>query len=91
MRGNENNAHAPDGVNFFGNGKVPGYAVLNLTGEWELAPGWQLFGRIDNVSNRRYATGGLLGGNASDSAGAVQPPANWRSEQFNTPSAPRSA
>ncbi|MFZ2650666.1 MAG: TonB-dependent receptor [Burkholderiaceae bacterium] len=91
VRGNENNAHVPDGVTFFGSGKVPGYAVLNFTGEWNLAPGWQMFGRIDNVFNRGYATGGLLGTNAFDGAGAVQPPANWRSEQFNTPAAPRSA
>ncbi|MEQ1804392.1 MAG: TonB-dependent receptor [Burkholderiaceae bacterium] len=91
VRGNENNAHAPDGVAFFGSGKLPGYSVLNLTGEWKFAPGWELFGRMDNVFDTRYATGGLLAQNAFDGAGAVQAPANRRNEQFNTPAAPRSA
>ncbi len=69
----------------------PPSRVLNLTGEWRFAPGWELFGRINNVFDKRYATGGLLAENAFDSAGAIQPPANWRNEQFNTPAAPRSA
>jgi iron complex outermembrane recepter protein len=91
VRGNENNAHVPDGVDFFGTGKVAGHTVVNFTGEWRFAPGWELFGRINNVFDRRYANGGLLGENAFDAAGAIQPPANWRSEQFVTPAAPRSA
>ena len=91
VRGNENNAHVPDGVDFFGSGKVGGYAVVNLTGEWRFAPGWELFGRINNVFDRRFANGGLLGENAFDANGTIQPPANWRSEQFVTPAAPRSA
>ena len=91
VRGNENNRHAPDGVDFFGNGYLPKYAVLNLTGEWQFAPGWELFGRINNVLNKKYASGGLLAENAFDSTGALQAPADWRNEQFNTPGAPRSA
>jgi outer membrane receptor protein involved in Fe transport len=91
VRGNENNQHAPDGVDFFGAGSLPKYAVLNLTGEWRFAPGWELFGRINNVLNRKYASGGLLAENAFDANGAVQAPADWRNEQFVTPGAPRSA
>ena len=91
VRGNENNAHALDGVTFFGSGKLPGHAVLNLTGEWKLAAGWELFGRINNVLDRHYATGGLLGENAFDASGALLAPANRRNEQFVTPAAPRSA
>jgi iron complex outermembrane recepter protein len=91
VRGNENNSHVADGVDFFGSGRLPAFSVLNLTGEWRFAPGWELFGRINNVFDKRYATGGLLAENAFDGAGAIQPPANWRNEQFNTPAAPRSA
>ncbi len=91
VRGNENNAHAADGVNFFGSGKVSGFSVLNLTGDWQFAPGWELFGRINNAFDKRYAMGGLLAENAFDTAGTVQAPANWRNEQFVTPAAPRSA
>ncbi len=90
VRGNENNRHAPDGVDFFGAGSVPKYAVLNLTGEWRFAPGWALFGRINNVLDKRYSSGGLLGENAFDAAGSLQAPADWRNEQFSTPGAPRS-
>ncbi len=91
VRGNENNSHVADGVDFFGSGQLPAFTVLNLTGDWRFAPGWELFGRINNVFDKRYATGGLLAENAFDGAGAIQPPANWRNEQFNTPAAPRSA
>ncbi len=91
VRGNENNAHAADGVAFFGSGRLQAYTVLHLTGEWKFARDWELFGRINNVFDKRYATGGLLAANAFDATGAVQPPANCRNEQFNTPAAPRSA
>ena len=91
VRGNENNAHAADNVNFFGSGKVSGFTVLNLTADWRFAPGWELLGRVNNVFDKRYAMGGLLAENAFDAAGTVQPPANWRNEQFVTPAAPRSA
>jgi outer membrane receptor protein involved in Fe transport len=91
VRGNENNQHAPDGVDFFGSGALPKHAVLNLTGEWEFAPRWELFGRMNNVLNKRYASGGLLAENAFDASGALQAPADWRTEQFATPGAPRSA
>ena len=91
VRGNENNQHAPDGVDFFGSGSLPKYAVLNLTGEWRFAAGWELFGRINNVLNKKYSSGGLLAENAFDANGAVQAPADWRNEQFVTPGAPRSA
>jgi outer membrane receptor protein involved in Fe transport len=91
VRGNENNRHAPDGVDFFGSGALPRYALLNLTGEWRFAPGWELFGRINNVLNKKYASGGLLAENAFDANGVVQAPADWRNEQFVTPGAPRAA
>ena len=91
VRGNENNQHSPDDVDFFGAGSVPRYAVLNLTGEWRFAPGWELFGRINNVTNKRYTSGGLLAENAFDAAGNLQAPAGRRNEQFVTPGAPRSA
>ena len=43
---------------------MAGYAIVNLTAEWTLAPGWTLFARADNVFDRDYelaadfATGG---------------------------------
>lgn len=89
VRGNENNAHQPDGEEFNGRGRIGGYAVLNLTTTWNFAPGWELFGKVNNVFDRRYASSGLLGENAFDGRGALQAPADWRNEQFVGPGAPR--
>lgn len=91
VRGNENNAHQADGVDFQGKGKVSGFAVLDLTTRWKLRPGWELFAKVANVFDRRYATGGQLGENAFDANGALQAPADWRQEQFVAPGAPRAA
>jgi outer membrane cobalamin receptor len=35
-------------------GSVAGYEVLGLGGFWQLAPAWQLRGRIDNLAGRSY-------------------------------------
>jgi hypothetical protein len=56
-----------------------------------LGSGWELFAKINNVFDRRYASFGALGqnvftapGNTFDASGA-----SWRSEQFRTVGAPR--
>ena len=91
VRGNENNAHRPDGVDFNGSGRIGGFALLDLTSSWKPASGLELFAKLSNVFDRRYASGGLLGANAFDASGAVRPPADWRHEQFVGPGAPRAA
>jgi outer membrane receptor protein involved in Fe transport len=90
VRGNENNRHRPD-AEFGGRGKLPGYAVLNLNGNYRLGGGWTLFGRIDNVFDKRYASGGALAENPFVGAGNAfaADPDEWRSEQFVAPGAPR--
>lgn len=97
-RGNENNRHrAGESTDAFGNvrrfdgdGRISGYAVLNLNGELDLGKGWQLFGRVDNVFDRRYATAGALAENPFDAAGAFQPDSgDWTRETFVAPGAPR--
>ncbi|MGY4831083.1 TonB-dependent receptor [Sphaerotilaceae bacterium SBD11-9] len=89
VRGNENNAHQADGVDFQGAGTVPGFAVLDLTTSWRPAARWEVFAKVSNVFDRRYSTGGMLGHNAFDANGALQAPADWRQEQFVAPGAPR--
>ncbi len=89
-RGNENNAHQPDGIDFFGAGSVPGFAVANLDASWRMAPGWKLAAKVNNLFNRRYATGSALGENAFDASGGLQLPADWRNERYLAPAAPRS-
>jgi outer membrane receptor protein involved in Fe transport len=90
VRGNENNRHQPDGVDFFGSGRTAGFAVLNLDARWAIAKGLSLVGKINNVLDRRYDTGGMLGENAFDPGGNLQHPDDWRDEQFVAPAAPRS-
>lgn len=91
VRGNENNAHQPDGVESFGSGRLGGYAVLDLTAGWKPREGLELIARVTNVFDRRYETAGLLGRNAFDASGALLPPSDWRHEQFDGPGAPRAA
>jgi iron complex outermembrane receptor protein len=88
-RGNENNAHEPDGGEFGGAGRIGGYALLHLTTSWQLAPGWELFGKLSNVFDRRYASAARLGENAFGPTGVLRAPGDWRNEQFVGPGAPR--
>ncbi|HJV72083.1 TonB-dependent receptor [Ideonella sp.] len=88
-RGNENNAHRPDGEAFNGSGRVGGYALLNLTASWKPAPAWELFARLTNVFDRRYASSGLLGENAFDAQGRLLAPDARPTAQFVGPGAPR--
>ena len=91
VRGNENNRHQPDGAGFNGSGRIGAYAVLDLTGSWRFGDHVELFAKVANVFDRRYASAGLLGRNAFDGTGALQAPADWRNEQFAGPGAPRAA
>ncbi len=98
LRGNENNQHrAGTATDAFGNsrtfegaGKTRGYGVLNLKADYRLARDWTLYARVDNVFDRRYATGGALAENPFDATGAFVPDSDaWRRESFLAPGAPR--
>jgi outer membrane receptor protein involved in Fe transport len=91
LRGNDNGLHQPDGVDFFGDGRVPGHALLNLQAQWKLGSGWSLLGKVNNALDRRVSTGGALAENAFTADGTFQAdPADWRNEAFVAPGAPRS-
>ena len=69
--GNENNQHQADGVDFFGKGKVAGYAIMNLDTRYKFADsGWQVFAKLNNVFDTKYYTGGMLGETFFDASGA---------------------
>ncbi|WP_298830741.1 TonB-dependent receptor [uncultured Piscinibacter sp.] len=91
VRGNENNRHQPDGVEFNGSGRVGGFAVVDLTASWRLGANVEVFGKVANLFDRRYATSGLLGENAFDASGALLAPDDRPAEQFVGPGAPRAA
>ncbi len=72
-RGDENNQDV--------NGKVPGYAVVNLDTHYTINNNWKLFGKVNNLFDHDYATFGILGVNIF----------NGQDEQFRSPAAPRAA
>jgi outer membrane receptor protein involved in Fe transport len=81
-RGNENNRHQP-------NGEISGYALLNLSATWKVEKNLQLFAKISNVFDRRYATAGALRQNFFPGGRLATPPAQPTKETFYAPGAPR--
>ena len=76
---------------FDGPGKVGGYAVLNVNAEMGLGAGWQAFARINNLFDRRYASGGALAENPFVGGSFQANSDHWRRESFVAPGAPRAA
>lgn len=68
-RGNENNRHQADGTYYLGSGRAGGYAVTNLGARYDVKRGVQLFGQINNLFDRQYATAAQLGTTAFSTAG----------------------
>ncbi len=93
VRGNENNQHQAGTTaagSFSGSGRSPGYAVMDMTGSIKLDRGFELLGKIGNLFDRRYATGGILGENAFVGGSFVPDSSQWTKETFYSPGAPRS-
>jgi outer membrane receptor protein involved in Fe transport len=99
-RGNENNAHRPDGIYYLGAGKTSGYALLDLGAEWRPSRALTFFVQVNNVLDRKYANAAQLGAtgfNADGSAFVARPfagpviggerPLLWST--FYAPGAPR--
>ncbi len=80
-RGNENNLDSQS--------TVAGYAVLNLNGRYEIIPGLELFARIDNLFDKKYANMGILGSNVFSGPNNFIPANAFRTpELFVGPGAP---
>ncbi|MFO1412886.1 MAG: TonB-dependent receptor [Burkholderiales bacterium] len=69
-RGNENNRHQPDGTYYLGPGTAPGYAIVNVGGDWRPERGWRLFFQVNNVLDKQYATAAQLGATGFTDSGA---------------------
>jgi outer membrane receptor protein involved in Fe transport len=70
--------------------QIPSYTVAGVHAAWDFGHGLTLFGRIDNLFDRKYATFGTYF--AADGIANLKPsplPAN-PSPNSDTPSAPRS-
>jgi outer membrane receptor protein involved in Fe transport len=70
-RGNENNLHQPDGNIYLGSGRNPGYGLLNATLSWDFAPAWTLSAKINNLLDKRYSTGAVLGATPFNASGGL--------------------
>jgi outer membrane receptor protein involved in Fe transport len=98
-RGNENNAHQPDGVFYLGPGRTKGYAVFNLGADYRPTKTIKLFVQVSNVFDAKYATAAQLGATGFTDTGAfiARPFAGpvidgdrpVRSATFFAPGAPR--
>jgi len=88
VRGNENNAHVPDGLANFGSGSMPGYAVLNLSASYRPSPQWKFSVNISNLFDKSYYTAGQLGPYAITANGGYSN-SDSKGTSFYTPSAPR--
>ena len=82
-RGDENNQDA--------SGAVPGYAVPNVDARWRVGKAMELFGRVNNVFDRRYANFGILGSNVFANPGRNFDPSGAVNESFRGLGAPRGA
>jgi outer membrane receptor protein involved in Fe transport len=60
-RGDENNLHQPDGIYYLGEGRIPGYGIVNVGLTYQASRRWQLFAQCTNLFDRGYATAGQLG------------------------------
>lgn len=59
----------------YGGSVLDSYVLLNLTGSHQLTPRWEIFGRIDNVTNEQYTE--VLGYGTPGIAGYAGLNANW--------------
>ncbi|MFN0101191.1 MAG: TonB-dependent receptor [Bryobacteraceae bacterium] len=60
-RGNENNRHQPDGLNFLGPGESPGYGLVSLGGRYRARQRLEFFVQVNNLFDRRYYSAAQLG------------------------------
>ncbi|HMA11139.1 MAG TPA: TonB-dependent receptor [Steroidobacteraceae bacterium] len=68
-RGNENNAHQPDGLFYLGAGRSGGYGVVNLGLEYKPVKGLSVFGQVNNLLDRHYYSAAQLGSTGFDAQG----------------------
>ncbi|MFN6101916.1 MAG: TonB-dependent receptor, partial [Burkholderiales bacterium] len=70
-----------------GNAKIKGYALFHLNTTYTVQKGFEVFGKIDNVFNKRYETYGMLAGNSLTTTGGS--PDQQTLSKFVAPGAPR--
>jgi len=69
-RGNENNAHQPDGTYYLGPGTTPAYGVVNLGVRYQITKQWQAVAQVNNLFDHHYFTAAQLGSTGFTAAGS---------------------
>jgi outer membrane receptor protein involved in Fe transport len=59
-RGNENDAHQPDGTYYLGPGSTPAYGVVNIGAHYDFTKRIQLIAQVNNVFDTHYYTAAQL-------------------------------
>ena len=89
LHGNENNANHPDGVAVLGTGTIGGYCVVNLDTTYHVGRRADVFVKVVNLLDRKYATAGFLTRSAFSPAGDFRPdPDTWTAENSVSPAQP---
>lgn len=68
-RGNENNAHQPDGIYYLGAGSTRPYAVVNFGAELRPMKAVTVAVQINNLFDKQYATAAQIAATAFDARG----------------------
>ena len=100
-RGNENNQHQSNGMNYLGSGKTTGYSTVNFNTSYKSSRDTTWLMNIMNLFNRQYATAAQMGPTAFNASGTqfvarpyagVGNPAQYplQNSMFLAPGAPRS-
>jgi iron complex outermembrane recepter protein len=97
VRGNENNQHRPgtytdlngEERTFLGKGKARAYGIVNLHTNFRVGKGFEIFGRVNNLFDKKYFTAGALAENPFDNGVFQTNSEDWTSETFFAPGAPR--
>lgn len=79
------------------NGRVPGYAVFNLSTSYDLGKGWSVNALVNNLLDKKYSTAGRLGLNPFapsihgliGASGFNYNSSEWLGTQFTSIGAPR--
>ena len=92
VQGNENNSHVSSSPNCTNDGpncqgKLSGYAVVNLDTQYNVGQGWMVFAKAINIFDKDYYTGGRLAETFFSSAGVWGP--DDRGVTSVVPGAPR--
>jgi outer membrane receptor protein involved in Fe transport len=97
IHGNENNANVAGSSNgagdyIMGSGATAGYAVMNVFTTARVAKRLEIFLRINNLFDRKYATAGFLTRNSFEPSGSFRAdPGEWTNENSTSPGGPRGA